>query len=286
MDLEPFFKPKTVAVVGASRKPRKFGHVIFKNFVDSEFEGKVYPVNPEAETILDIKAYPSVVDIPSALDLAVIAVPALKVPSIVDDCISKGVKAAVIISGGFKEIGGEGAKLESSIKEKIRGSNLRIIGPNCIGVYDPVNHVDTLFLPKYRLRRPKHGPIAFISQSGAFGAAVLDWATSQEIGISKFVSIGNKVDVDEVDLLNYLADDPHTKCVTLYIEGVGRGRAFLDAAKKTLKNKPVVVLKGGMTTAGARATRRASRTRYRRSRTASFYLQSCRDSEAGIRNQS
>jgi acetyl coenzyme A synthetase (ADP forming)-like protein len=254
MNLEPFFKPKTLAVVGASRMPRKFGHVIFKNFVDSEFAGKTYPINPEAETILGLKAYPSIVDVPGELDLAVIAVPAPKVPSIVDDCISKGVKAAVIISGGFKEIGGEGAKLESAIKEKIKGRDLRIIGPNCIGVYDPVNHVDTLFLPKYRLRRPKQGPIAFISQSGAFGAAVLDWATSQEIGISKFISIGNKVDVDEVDLLNYLADDQLTKCVTLYVEGVGRGRAFFDAAKKVLKRKPVVVLKGGMTKAGARAT--------------------------------
>ena len=254
MDLEPFFKPKTVAVVGASRKPRKFGHVIFKNFVDSEFEGNVYPVNPKAEKILGLKAYPSLVDVPAELDLTVIAVPARRVPAIVDDCLSKHVKAAVIISGGFKEIGGEGAKLENEIKEKIEGSKIRIIGPNCIGVYDPVNHVDTLFLPKYRLRRPKQGPIAFISQSGAFGAAILDWATSQEIGISKFISIGNKLDVDEVDLLNYLSNDSHTTCVTLYVEGIDRGRAFLDAAKKTLKRKPVVVLKGGMTMAGARAT--------------------------------
>ena len=130
MGLDPFFKPKTVAVVGASRKPRKFGHVIFKNFVDSEFEGKVYPINPEAETILGLKAYPSVVDVPGELDLTVIAVPASKVPAIVDDCLTKGVRAAVIISGGFKEIGGEGAKLESSIKEKIKGSILRIVGPN------------------------------------------------------------------------------------------------------------------------------------------------------------
>jgi acetyl coenzyme A synthetase (ADP forming)-like protein len=254
MALEPFFNPKTVAVVGASRKPRKFGHVIFKNFVDSEFKGNVYPINPEAETILGLKAYTSVVDVPDELDLTVIAVPAPKVPSIVDDCVSKDVKAAVIISGGFKEVGGKGAKLESEIKEKIEGRNLRIIGPNCIGVYDPMNQVDTLFLPKYRLRRPKQGPIAFISQSGAFGAAALDWATSQEIGISKFISIGNKVDVDEVDLLNYLADDPQTKCVTLYIEGISRGRAFLDAAAKALKTKPIVVLKGGMTEEGARAT--------------------------------
>lgn len=253
MALEPFFKPRSVAVVGASREPRKFGHVIFKNFVDSEFRGRVYPINPKAETILGLKAYPSVVDVPDELDLTVIAVPAPKVPSIVDDCLSKGVKAAVIISGGFKETGEEGAKLETAIKQKIENRSLRVVGPNCIGVYDPANHVDTLFLPKYRLRRPKQGPIAFISQSGAFGSAVLDWAASQEIGISKFISIGNKVDVDEVDLLNYLAEDPLTKCITLYVEGISRGRDFLKASSKALQSKPLVVLKGGMTQEGARA---------------------------------
>jgi acetyl coenzyme A synthetase (ADP forming)-like protein len=253
MSLEPFFKPKTVAVVGASREPRKFGHVIFKNFVDSEFEGKVFPVNPKAEMILGLKAYPSVKDVPGELDLTVIAVPAPLVPSVVDDCLSKGVKAAVIISGGFKEVGAEGEKLETEIKKKIQGKNLRIIGPNCIGVYDPVSHVDTLFLPTYKLRRPKRGPIAFISQSGAFGSAVLDWAASQEIGISKFISIGNKLDVDEVDLLNYLEGDPSTKCVTLYVESIDRGREFLKVSSKVLRSKPLVVLKGGMTQEGARA---------------------------------
>jgi acetyl coenzyme A synthetase (ADP forming)-like protein len=253
MSLEPFFKPKTVAVVGVSRQPRKFGHVIFKNFIDSQFEGKVFPVNPKAESILGEKAYSSVTEVPGELDLAVIAVPAFSVPSVVDDCISKRVKAAVIISGGFKEIGEEGAKLEQKIKEQIAGQNLRIIGPNCIGVFDPTSHVDTLFLPTYKLRRPKRGPIAFVSQSGAFGAAILDWAASEEIGISKFVSIGNKVDVDEVDLLNYLSDDPLTKCITLYVESISKGREFLDAASKVLGNKPIVVLKGGLTKAGAQA---------------------------------
>jgi acetyl coenzyme A synthetase (ADP forming)-like protein len=253
MSLEPFFKPKTVAVVGVSRQPRKFGHVIFKNFIDSEFAGKVYPINPKAEDILGSKAYSSVTEVPGELDLAVIAVPAQVVPSIVDDCVSKGVKAAVIISGGFKEIGAEGAALENQIKEKIKGTSLRIIGPNCIGVFDPTSHVDTLFLPTYKLRRPKRGPIAFITQSGAFGSAVLDWAASQEIGISKFISIGNKVDVDEVDLLNYLENDAMTKCVTLYVESISRGREFLKAASKVLRSKPIVVLKGGVTQAGARA---------------------------------
>lgn len=253
MSLDAFFEPKSVAVVGVSRQPRKFGHVIFKNFIDSEFNGKVFPVNPKAESILGSKAYASVEEIPGELDLAVIAVPAVVVPSVVDECLSKGVKAAVIISGGFKEIGDEGAKLEREIKMKIEGQKLRIIGPNCIGVFDPTSHVDTLFLPTYKLRRPKAGSIAFISQSGAFGSAVLDWAADQEIGISKFISIGNKVDVDEVDLLHYLSEDPLTKCITLYVESISRGRKFLETASKVLQNKPIVVLKGGVTKAGARA---------------------------------
>jgi acetyl coenzyme A synthetase (ADP forming)-like protein len=253
MDLEAFFKPKSVAVVGASREPRKFGHVILKNFVESEFGGRAYPVNPKAENVLGLKAHASVREIPGELDLAIIAVPAPIVPSIVDECLSKGVKACVIVSGGFREIGGEGEKLELDIKKKIQGSALRVIGPNCIGVYDPANHVDTLFLPTYRLRRPKQGPIAFISQSGAFGSAVLDWAASQDIGISKFISIGNKVDVDEVDLLNYLVNDPLTKCITLYVESIGRGRAFLEASSRVTKSKPLIVLKGGVTLEGASA---------------------------------
>jgi acyl-CoA synthetase (NDP forming) len=253
MDLEAFFKPKSVAVVGASREPRKFGHVILKNFAQSEFKGKAYPVNPKAENVLGLKTYSSVREIPAPLDLAIVAVPAPAVPSVVDDCLSKEVRACIIVSGGFKEVGGEGEKLELEIKNKIKGSKLRIIGPNCIGVYDSVNHVDTLFLPTYRLRRPKQGPIAFISQSGAFGSAVLDWAASQDIGISKFISIGNKIDVDEVDLLNYLMDDPFTKCITLYLESIGRGRAFLEASSRVAKKKPLIVLKGGVTQEGASA---------------------------------
>jgi acetyl coenzyme A synthetase (ADP forming)-like protein len=253
MDLEAFFKPRSVAVVGASREPRKFGHVIFKNFVESEFRGNAYPVNPKADNILGLRTYANIREIPGEVDLAIIAVPAPQVPSIVDGCLSKGVRACVIISGGFKEIGGEGEELELDIRNKIKGTALRIIGPNCIGVYDPANRVDTLFLPRYRLRRPKQGPIAFISQSGAFGSAVLDWAASQDIGISKFISIGNKIDVDEVDLLDYLVNDSFTKCITIYVESIARGRAFLEASSRVTKSKPVIVLKGGVTQEGASA---------------------------------
>jgi acetyl coenzyme A synthetase (ADP forming)-like protein len=253
MDLEPFFKPRSVAIIGASREPRKFGHVIFKNFVGSGFKGKTYPVNPKAESILGFKAYSSLNEIPDEVDLTVIAVPAPIVPHQIDECLSKNVKAAVIISGGFRETGEKGEKLEREIKEKTVGSNLRIIGPNCLGVYDPSSHVDTLFLPTYRLKRPKLGSIAFISQSGAFGAAVLDWAASQDIGISKFISIGNKIDVDEVDLLSYLNDDPLTTCIAVYVESIGRGREFLKIASRVTENKPIVVLKGGTTPEGASA---------------------------------
>ncbi len=253
MDLDAFFNPKSVAVVGVSREPRKFGHVIFKNFVGSGFKGKTYAVNPRAERILGFKAYADLKEIPGEVDLAVIAVPAPLVPHQIDACVSKNVKAAVIISGGFKETGQNGAKLEREIKEKAAGSNLRIIGPNCIGVYDPSSRVDTLFLPTYRLNRPKLGPIAFITQSGAFGSAVLDWAASQDIGISKFISIGNKIDVDEVDLLSYLAEDPLTTCVAAYVESIDRGREFLKVASKVTEKKPLVVLKGGTTPEGAGA---------------------------------
>ncbi len=210
-------------------------------------------MNPKAENILGLKTYPSIREIPDQVDLAIIAVPASIVPPIIDDCLTKGVKAGVIISGGFGEIGERGKLLELEIERKIKGKNLRIIGPNCLGVYCPVNHIDTLFMPRYRLKRPKEGPIAFISQSGAFGSAVLDWAASQDIGISKFVSIGNKIDVDEIDLLNYLADDPITKCIAVYLESINRGREFLSASTKVVKNKPVVVLKGGVTQEGANA---------------------------------
>jgi acetate---CoA ligase (ADP-forming) len=251
--LNAFFNPKSVAVIGVSREPRKFGHVIFKNFVDSGFEGKIYAINPKAETILGVKAYSTINEIPGDVELAVIAVPATLVPGQIDACVSKRVKAAVIISGGFKETGEKGAELEKQIKQKAAAGNLRVIGPNCIGVYNPSNHVDTLFLPTYRLNRPKSGSIAFITQSGAFGSAVLDWAAAQAIGVSKFASFGNKVDVDEVDLLEYLADDPATTCIAAYFESIDRGRDFLKVASKITKKKPIVVLKGGTTPEGANA---------------------------------
>ena len=251
-DLNLFFFPKSVAVIGASRKPGKVGYELLKNLLKF-YRGVVFPVNPSADFILGLRAYPSIIDVPGPVDLAVIVVPARSVPEVMEDVGRKGVKAAIIISGGFKEVGGEGAELERRVKGIIRRYGIRLIGPNCIGVYVPKSGMNTLFLPSERQGFPKHGSIAFISQSGAFGSVVLDWAAMRGIGISKFVSYGNKADVNDSDLLYYLRDDADTRVITMYIEGVEDGREFFKALTDTTPVKPVVVLKAGRTSAGARA---------------------------------
>jgi len=251
-DLEFFFNPKTVAVVGASRKPGKVGYALLKNLKEF-YKGKIYPVNPNADEILGLKAYPKVSSIPDEVDVAVIAVPAPKVIDVAKDCGEAGVKGLIVISGGFKEVGPEGAELERRLVEVVRKYGMRLIGPNCVGVYVPKTGMNTLFLPRERQGFPKHGGIAFISQSGAFGSAVLDWAAMRGVGISKFVSYGNKADVNDADLLAYLREDPDTRVITIYIEGVEDGRSFLKALKETTPVKPVAVLKSGRTEAGARA---------------------------------
>ncbi len=252
--LRYFFNPSSVAILGASRQIRKFGHTIFKNFVRSGYQGKVYPINPKAKDILGQKAYPSLADVPGPVDLAVIALPAAIVVKAFSDCIDKGVKAVVVISGGFKEAGPEGAQREAELTRLAQESGVRLIGPNCIGVFDPRSQVDTLFLPSYRLKRPTPGDIAFITQSGAFGSAVLDWAAAKNVGISKFISFGNMADVSESELLEFLVKDPQTKCIVAYLEGVRDGLYFLDVARRVTAQKPLVILKGGTTSAGQMAT--------------------------------
>jgi len=249
-DLDYFFKPESVAIIGASRFPRKFGYVILENFLSSDFHGKVYPVNPKADAILMQKCYPSVNDIPDKIDMAVITLPAKYVVDAVKDCVKKKVKACVIITGGFGEVGNK--KAEEKILEIAKGK-MRIIGPNVIGIYDAYSHVDTVFSARYRQERPERGSVGFISQSGAFGAAIMDWAATEGMGISKFVSIGNRIDVDEVDLLEYLGEDKETKAIALYLEGSKRGRELFEMLKKVSKKKPVVVLKAGTTSEGKQA---------------------------------
>lgn len=223
MDLDAFFNPRSVAVIGASRNPHKIGHVILRNFVE-EFKGEIFPINPNAKEIIGLKCYPSVKAVRRPIDLAVIAVPAPIVPKVLRECVQKRIKAAIIISGGFGEVGRK--DLEDEIVRIAKG-RMRIIGPNCLGVFDARTMVDTLFLPRYRLQRPRKGNIAFISQSGAVGSAVIDWAASEGFGISKFISYGNAVDVNEIDLLNYLKSDRATKVICMYLESTKNGRELM-----------------------------------------------------------
>ncbi len=251
--IEVFFKPRSIAVVGASPTPGRLGYVVVQRLVNRYKKGKVYPVNPKYGEVLGLKCYRSVEEIPGPVDLAVVLVPAPLVPGVVESCVRKGVRGIIIISGGFAETGPEGAKLEEKIRETIRGTGTRVIGPNCIGVLDLHGGMDTFFLPEEKMMRPPPGDIAIISQSGALLSAMLDWAAHMGIGVSKAVSYGNKIDVDEVDMLEYLANDPETRVIVIYVEGLrpGRGKAFIEAVRRIVREKPVIVLKGGRTERGA-----------------------------------
>jgi acyl-CoA synthetase (NDP forming) len=251
--------------VGATKRLSKAGHVIFKNFVENKrrgiFKGEVYPVNPNEESILQFRCYPSVVDVPGALDLVVIVVPADIVPKIMKDAASKKVKDVVIVSSGFAEIGNH--QLENEILAIAKKAGIRILGPNCLGVYDSRTGVDMLFLPETKILttgdeviatpRPMPGDIAIVTQSGAFGVSALDYLAGRQIGVSKFVSFGNKCDVNESEMLQYLLWDDETKVILLYVEDIKSGREFLEAAGEVTKKKPIVALKAGRTDAGARA---------------------------------
>lgn len=246
-----FFNPKSVAIIGASRSQEKIGHIILRNFVEGGFKGKVFPVNPNAKTILGRRCYANVMEIKEKIELAVIALPAKLVPRALEECGKKKIPAVVIVSGGFKEVGETG--LEKRVGEIAKKHKMRVIGPNCLGVFDPSTGVDMVFLPRYKLDRPEEGCIAFITQSGAVGSVVLDWMARKGYKISKFVSYGNAVDVDEADLLEYLGKDKKTKVICAYFEGVKEGRKFLEVTKKIAGVKPIIVLKGGRTEAGTKA---------------------------------
>jgi acetyl coenzyme A synthetase (ADP forming)-like protein len=250
--MDTFFSAKRIAVIGASREHGKVGNVIFTNLLRPGFTGKVYPINPSATDILGKKCYASVRDIPDAIDLAVIAVPAPFVPKVLDECGKKNIRHAIIITSGFKEVGN--TKLDAELRKALERNKIAAVGPNCLGVFDTSSKVDTLFLPPDRLLRPKQGGISFISQSGALSSAVLDLAAQDGYGFAKFVSYGNAMNVDESDFLDYFANDPATKVICMYIEGVHDGRKFLAAATRAAKVKPVIVLKGGITEAGSKAT--------------------------------
>jgi len=252
-NLNAVFHPNSIAVIGASREPNKIGHVIVKNFVDGGFGGKVYPINPNAEEILGLKSYKSVLHIKEKVDSAVIAVPAPAVARVLEECGKKGVKGVVLITGGFSEVGKvDEEKKIAAIAEKY---GIALIGPNCMGVLTPATRVDSVFLPIYKLGRPRVGKIAFISQSGAVGGCIVDLAARAGIGMSKFVSYGNAAVINECDLLEYLADDKETEIIVVYLEGVKDGRRMLDVARRITRKKPVVVIKAGKSAAGAEAAK-------------------------------
>lgn len=255
--LKKFFEPKSVAVIGASRTPTKIGYVILRNFVKSlhgkTFDGKVYPINPNADKIAGLKAYPSVKEVKDKIDMAVIAVPAKTVPRVLKECINKKIEAVIIVSGGFSETGKRGEKLEQELKKIIKGTRTRIMGVNCVGVYDPSKSLDTIFNPRERLGRPPAGEIGLVSQSGAVGVTILDRFAEKKIGVSKFISYENATDINETDCIEYLGNDKKTKVIVLFVEGIKDGKRFIKVAKRVSKKKPIIALKGGKTGTGAKA---------------------------------
>jgi len=264
-ELKPFFEPKGIAVIGASRDVNSPGWVTFKILLENSKRGvlkaKVYGVNVKGGTLFGEPLYKSVLEIPDEVDHAVILVPAKYVPAVLEDCGKKGVKVATIISAGFSEIGN--VELEEKVLEVGKKYGIRIIGPNGLGVFDTWNGIDTMFLPTHKSAdgeellacpRPKKGYIMFLSQSGALGVSVLDYMYGEGIGISKFISYGNKIDVDEIDMLLWALKDPTIRAVMIYMEGIkAMGRSLVNVAREFSKHKPIVVLKGGKTKAGARA---------------------------------
>ena len=247
--LDVIFAPKSVAVIGATEREGSVGRTIIWNLISTSFGGTIFPVNPKRSSILGIKAYPSVSDIPDQVDLAVIVTPAPTVPGIISECVEAGVKGAIVISAGFKEIGEAGEELERQIMAEARRGNMRIIGPNCLGVMNPISGLNATFASA--MARP--GNVGFISQSGALCTAILDWSFRENVGFSAFVSIGSMLDVGWGDLITYLGDDPRTKSIVIYMETIGDARAFLSAAREVALTKPIIVIKPGRTEAAALA---------------------------------
>ena len=254
LDIKMMFKPKHIAIIGASRDPEKVGHIILQNYINGGYDGKLYPINKNADSeIMGLKSYTSVLAVKAPIDLAVIAIPAPFVPEAVEECGKAGIKTAIVVSGGFSEIGN--VELQDKMVSIANKYGMALLGPNCLGVMDPRSRVDTLFLPSYKLSRSQVGGVSFAAQSGAVGSTVLDLISQEGFGLSKFISYGNAAQVDEVDILHYLMDDPETKVIVMYIEGIKRGKAFIEIAKQITKKKPVVVLKAGRTAAGSAAAK-------------------------------
>ena len=252
MSIDAFFKPAAVAVIGASTSPEKLGHAVLKNLVEGgylEAGGAVYPINPGADEILGMTAYADVSEVDGDIDLAVVVIPYQVVPKALESCGQKGIPSAIVITAGFREAGREGLNRELELIEIAKRHGIRLVGPNCLGVIDTFTPMNASF----SAGMPPRGPMAFMSQSGALGTAILDWAMAGRLGMSKFVSLGNKADVSEVDLLEAWADDQDSNVILMYVEGLPDGQAFIETARRVSKKKPIVALKSGITQAGSRA---------------------------------
>jgi len=247
--LDAMFSPASVAVIGATSRPGTVGRTVLENLLRDTFRGKIYAVNAKHEEVLGHKAYKSIRDIPQPVDLAVVATPAVTVSPVIAECIEAGAKAAVVISAGFKERGAEGAALEQQIRDQLKRSSLRLIGPNCLGIMNPTIGLNATFAKD----PPQAGSVAFLSQSGALLSAILDWSHREQVGFSAIVSTGSMLDVGWGDLIYYFGDDPHTKSILLYMESVGDARSFLSAAREVALSKPIIVIKAGRSEAASRA---------------------------------
>jgi len=247
--LTVFFAPHNVAVIGATDAPATVGRTVFWNLIGSQFGGTVFPVNPKRTSVLGIRAYPTIAAVPDQVDLAVVVTPAKTVSGVIRECVNAGVRGAIIISAGFKEVGEAGAELERQVLEEARRGRMRIIGPNCLGVMSPLTGLNATFATA--IARP--GNVALISQSGALCTAILDWSLREQVGFSAFLSIGSMVDVGWGDLIEYLGDDPCTRSIVMYMESIGDARSFVSAAREVALSKPIIVIKAGRSEAAAKA---------------------------------
>ena len=247
--LDAIFHPKNVAVVGATENMGSVGRTLLWNLISSPFGGAVFPINPKRSNVLGIRAYPSLSAVPEPVDLAVIVTPAPSVPAIIKEAVDLNIKGAIVISAGFKETGPAGVELERQIMEHARKGQMRIIGPNCLGVMNPITGFNATFATTV----VKPGRVGFISQSGALLTAVLDWSLQENVGFSSFVSIGSMLDVGWGDLIYYLGDDPNTESIVIYMETIGDARSFMSAAREVANVKPIIVIKPGRTEGAAKA---------------------------------
>jgi len=248
--LDYIFNPKSVAVIGASNEEGKMGWLFLRNVITGGWTGKIYPINPKDPEVQGYKAYANVKLVPDPIDLVIIVVPPKALPSVMKDCAEKGVKSAVVITAGFKEVGGEGAALEKEFSDIAKAAGIRVVGPNCFGIYNcntGLNGSMGVGIP------PRGGDVSFATQSGAYGMAIFTCAVDLGMKFAKVVAYGNKCDVDDLDAIKYFGEDPETKVIALFVESINRGREFFDAAKEVTLKKPVVSTKTGRTASGSRA---------------------------------